>query len=256
MALKKVLSIAMIIIVIIAIMGYSILSSYQAVQSLAITDIKFTNIYVHPNDFNLSLVFELHNPTGYKITLKNIQYEINVESYPIISGVKPLLTVQPNNDASVEVNFKVINCGCNSAYAYVTNAIENGSSSTSIQLSGIMQFTLFNTVELPLSSKFNTLKNQTIDFITKPPVTINAYWLNTNISLGESVTFIVKAANSNFTAQIWKENSPDKLIIQYQGSGILSQNYAPTERGIYYIRVTLPDGNEFVQQEDFRLRVN
>jgi LEA14-like dessication related protein len=256
MALKKVLGVAIIIIVIIAIMGYSLLSSYQAVQSLAITDIKFTNIYVHPNDFNLSLTFQLHNPTGYKIILKNVQYNINVESYPIISGVRPLLTVQPNSDASVEVNFKVINCGCNSAYAYVTNAVENGSSSMSVQLSGIMQFTLFNTVELPLSSKFNTLKNQTIDFITRPPVTINAYWLNTNITLGESVTFIVKAANSNFTAQIWKENSPDKLIIQYEGSGLLSQSYTPSERGIYYIRVTLPDGNEFVQQEDFRLRVN
>jgi len=38
--------------------------------------------------------------------------------------------------------------------------------------------------------------------VTKPPVTVNAYWLNTNITLGESVMFVVKAVNSNFTAQM------------------------------------------------------
>jgi len=43
--------------------------------------------------------------------------------------------------------------------------------------------------------------------VSKPPVTINAYWLKTNITLGEFVTFVVKAANSNFTAQIWKGES-------------------------------------------------
>ncbi len=255
MASKRVLAFAIVILVILAIMGYSMLSSYEAVESLAVTDIKLTNIFVHPNDFNLSFVFQLHNPTGYKMILKDVQYTIYVESYPITSGVKPSLTVQPNSDASVEVNFKVINCGCNSSYGYVINAIENGSSSTSVQLSGNMQVTLFNTVEVPLSLKFSTVKNEILEFVTRPPVTINAYWLNTNITLGESVTFLAKAANSNFTAKIWKENSPDKLVIQYQGYGFLSQNFTPTERGIYYLRVTLPDGNEFVQQENFRLNV-
>jgi LEA14-like dessication related protein len=259
MASKRVLAAVIIIVVILAIIGYSIISSYEAVESLTVTEIKVTNIVVHPADFTLSVVFQLHNPTGYKITLKDVRYAINIESYPITSGVKPLLIVQSNSDSSVEANFDVINCGCNSSYEYVMNAVRESSSNTSVQLSGTTQLTLFNTVELPLSSKFSAMKNQTVGFITKPPVTINAYWLSTsfspNITLGESITFIVKAANSNFTAQVREENSPDKLVSQYQGYGFLSPTFTPNERGTYYLRVTLPDETEFVQQEDFRLKV-
>ncbi len=65
--------------------------------------------------------------------------------------------------------------------------------------------------------------------ITTGPVSINAYWLNTNITLGESVTFIVKTPSSNFTAEIWKVNAPDKLVAQYKGKGGLSQDFSPSE---------------------------
>jgi hypothetical protein len=94
--------------------------------------------------------------------------------------------------------------------------------------------------------------------VTKPPVTINAYWLKTNITLGESVTFVVKAANSNFVVQIWKENvsHQNELVAQYQGSGILSQSFTPSERSTYYIKVMLPDGTRWEQQVEYRLRVN
>jgi len=94
--------------------------------------------------------------------------------------------------------------------------------------------------------------------VTKPPVTINAYWLKTNITLGESVTFVVKAANSNFVVQIWKENvsHQNELVTQYQGSGILSQSFTPSERSTYYIKVMLPDGTRWEQQVEYRLRAN
>jgi len=94
--------------------------------------------------------------------------------------------------------------------------------------------------------------------VTKPPVTINAYWLKTNITLGESVTFVVKAANSNFVVQIWKENvsHQNELVAQYQGSGILSQSFTPSERSTYYIKVMLPDGTRWEQQVEYRLRAN
>ena len=94
--------------------------------------------------------------------------------------------------------------------------------------------------------------------VTKPPVTVNAYWLNTNITLGGSVTFVVKAVNSNFTAQIWKVNTspPDKLVAQYNGFGLLSQSFTPSECSTYYIKVILLDGTIWEQQIEYRLKVN
>jgi hypothetical protein len=89
------------------------------------------------------------------------------------------------------------------------------------------------------------------------PVSINAYWLNTNITLGESVTFVVKTVSSDFTAEIWKVNAPDELVAQYQGKGGLSQSFTPSERSTYYIKVRLLDGTDiWEQQVDYRLKVN
>jgi flagellar basal body-associated protein FliL len=93
--------------------------------------------------------------------------------------------------------------------------------------------------------------------ITTGPVSINAYWLNTNITLGESVTFVVKTVSSDFTAEIWKVNAPDELVAQYQGKGGLSQDFTPPERSTYYIKVRLLDGTDiWEQQVDYRLKVS
>jgi len=94
--------------------------------------------------------------------------------------------------------------------------------------------------------------------VTKPPVTINAYWLKMNITLGESVTFVVKAANSDFVVQIWKEkvSHQNELVAQYQGSGILSQSFTPSERSTYYIKVMLPDETRWEQQLEYRFKAN
>jgi len=93
--------------------------------------------------------------------------------------------------------------------------------------------------------------------VSKPPVTVNAYWLKTNITLGESVTFVVKAVNSNFTAQILKENpsKTDELVSQYKGSGLLTEKYTPCESATYYIKVILSDGTSWLQQKEYRLTV-
>ncbi|MEM3403792.1 MAG: hypothetical protein QXJ17_04595 [Nitrososphaeria archaeon] len=93
--------------------------------------------------------------------------------------------------------------------------------------------------------------------VTKPSVSVNAYWLKTDVTLGESVTFVVKAANSNFLAQIWKEDISHlkELVAQYQGSGILSQSFTPLERSTYYIKVMLPDGTMWEQQLEYWLKV-
>ena len=89
------------------------------------------------------------------------------------------------------------------------------------------------------------------------PVSINAYWLNTNITLGESVTFVVKTVSSDFTAEIWKVNAPDKLVAQYKGKGGLSQDFTPSERSTYYIKVILLDGTDvWERQVDYRLKVS
>ncbi|MEM2179261.1 MAG: hypothetical protein QXG36_07920 [Nitrososphaeria archaeon] len=92
--------------------------------------------------------------------------------------------------------------------------------------------------------------------VSTSPVTVNAYWLKTNIILGESVTFVVKAVNSNFAVQIWKEGVENEPVVQYQGSGILSQSFIPLEKGVYYIKVVLPDGSVWMQQKEYRLIVN
>lgn len=93
--------------------------------------------------------------------------------------------------------------------------------------------------------------------VSTSPVTVNAYWLKTNVTLGESVTFVVKAANSDFVVQIWKESSLhlSEPIVQYQGSGFLSQNFVPPEQAVYYIKVILPDGSVWEQQKEYRLIV-
>ncbi len=92
--------------------------------------------------------------------------------------------------------------------------------------------------------------------VSTSPVTVNAYWLKTNVKLGDSVTFVVKAANSNFVVQIWKEGISGEPVIQYQGSGILSQDFIPPEKAVYYIKVIFPDGSVWVQQKEYQLIVN
>lgn len=92
--------------------------------------------------------------------------------------------------------------------------------------------------------------------VSTSSITVNAYWLKTNIFLGESVTFVVKAANSNFVVQIWKEGVESEPVVQYQGSGILSQSFISPEKGVYYIKVILPDGSMWIQQTEYRLIVN
>ncbi|MBC7091206.1 MAG: hypothetical protein H5T50_04775 [Nitrososphaeria archaeon] len=93
--------------------------------------------------------------------------------------------------------------------------------------------------------------------ISTSPITVNAYWLKTNIILGESTLFVVKAANSDFVVQIWKEGpmNSSELIIEYEGSGFLSQNFVPRTRGTYYLKVILPDKSLWVQQEEYMLIV-
>jgi len=90
------------------------------------------------------------------------------------------------------------------------------------------------------------------------PVSINAYWLNTNITLGESVTFVVKTVSSNFTAEIWEvsQTPPDKLVAQYKGKGGSTYDFTPSERSTYYIKVILLDGTVWNQQAEYRLKVN
>ncbi|MGQ9782165.1 MAG: hypothetical protein ACUVQ8_08000 [Nitrososphaeria archaeon] len=69
---------------------------------------------------------------------------------------------------------------------------------------------------------------------------------------------MVKAANSNFVVQIWKEgiSHSDELVVQHQGFGGLSESFTPSERSTYYIKVTLPDGTSWEQQREYRLTVN
>jgi hypothetical protein len=90
------------------------------------------------------------------------------------------------------------------------------------------------------------------------PVSINAYWLDTDIALGESVTFVVKTVSSNFTAEIWEviQSPPDKLVAEYKGKGGTTFDFTPTERGTYYIKVILLDGTVWDQQVEYRLKVN
>ena len=90
------------------------------------------------------------------------------------------------------------------------------------------------------------------------PVSINAYWLDTDITLGQSVTLVVKTVSSNFTAEIWEvsQQPPDKLVTQYKGKGGANYDFTPTERGTYYIKVVLLDGTVWDQQVEYRLKVN
>jgi len=90
------------------------------------------------------------------------------------------------------------------------------------------------------------------------PVSINAYWLDTDITLGESVTFVVKTVSSNFTAEIWavSQSPPDKLVAQYKGKGGATYDFTPSERATYYIKVILLDGTVWDQQVEYRLKVN
>jgi hypothetical protein len=90
------------------------------------------------------------------------------------------------------------------------------------------------------------------------PVSINAYWLDTDITLGGSVTFVVKTVSSNFTAEIWEVIQPpmDKLVTEYKGKGGATYDFTPSERGTYYIKVILLDGTVWDQQVEYRLKVN
>jgi len=111
-------------------------------------------------------------------------------------------------------------------------------------------------VLIPASYPFLSQTNTST--VSKPPVTIDAYWFKTNITLGESVTFVVKAANSNFTAQIWKANPSkmiDELVSEYKGAGLLTEKFTPSEYATYYIKVILSDETSWLQQEEYRLTV-